>query len=170
MWTACGFKFFMKLLRFLATILSFGALHTKPSRRRRMVSGTWLLVVPWGGECEWFLCLGGPWWGEWWVLPDTCWPPLRTRMVDLVVPWGGELRVGPNTWWFLRRVRVRGTWNLVAPRGEEWWSPMDENGEWYLTPRGPLRTRMRDLVVLWGGKWWVVTNNLWSPEEENGEW
>jgi hypothetical protein len=27
------FKTFLKLLRFLATILSFGALHTKPSRR-----------------------------------------------------------------------------------------------------------------------------------------
>jgi hypothetical protein len=27
------FKFFLELLRFLATILSFGALHTKPSRR-----------------------------------------------------------------------------------------------------------------------------------------
>jgi hypothetical protein len=26
-------KFFLKLLRYLATILSFGALHTKPSRR-----------------------------------------------------------------------------------------------------------------------------------------
>ncbi len=30
---ACGFKILMRLLRFLATILSFGALHTKPSRR-----------------------------------------------------------------------------------------------------------------------------------------
>jgi hypothetical protein len=33
MWTAYGLKFFLKLLRFLATILSFGAFHTKPSRR-----------------------------------------------------------------------------------------------------------------------------------------
>jgi hypothetical protein len=33
MWTAYGFNIFLKLLRFLATILSFGALHTKPSRR-----------------------------------------------------------------------------------------------------------------------------------------
>ncbi len=33
MWTAYGFKIFLKLLRFFATILSFGALHTKPSRR-----------------------------------------------------------------------------------------------------------------------------------------
>ncbi len=33
MWTACGFKIFLKLLPFLATILSFSALHTKPSRR-----------------------------------------------------------------------------------------------------------------------------------------
>ncbi len=33
MGSACGFKIFLKLLRFLATILSFGALHTKPSQR-----------------------------------------------------------------------------------------------------------------------------------------
>jgi hypothetical protein len=33
MGTACGFKIFMKLLRFLAAILSFGVLHTNPSRR-----------------------------------------------------------------------------------------------------------------------------------------
>jgi hypothetical protein len=33
MGTACGFKICMKLLRFLATILSFGALRTKPSLR-----------------------------------------------------------------------------------------------------------------------------------------
>jgi hypothetical protein len=33
MWTACDFKIFMKLLRFLAAILSLGVLHTKPSRR-----------------------------------------------------------------------------------------------------------------------------------------
>jgi hypothetical protein len=33
MWTAYGFKTFLKLLRFLATISSFGALHTKSSRR-----------------------------------------------------------------------------------------------------------------------------------------
>jgi hypothetical protein len=31
--TACGSKIFMKLLRFLAAILSFGVLHTKPSQR-----------------------------------------------------------------------------------------------------------------------------------------
>jgi hypothetical protein len=30
---ACGFKIFIKLLRFLAAILSFGVLHTKPSRK-----------------------------------------------------------------------------------------------------------------------------------------
>jgi hypothetical protein len=33
MGTTYGFKICLKLLRFLATILSFGALHTKPSRR-----------------------------------------------------------------------------------------------------------------------------------------
>jgi hypothetical protein len=32
MWTAYGFKNFLKLLQFLATILNFGELHTKPSR------------------------------------------------------------------------------------------------------------------------------------------
>jgi hypothetical protein len=33
MLTACGFKLFIKLLRFLAAILSFDVLHTKPPRR-----------------------------------------------------------------------------------------------------------------------------------------
>jgi hypothetical protein len=33
MGTACSFKIFMKLLRFLAAILSFGVLHTNPSWR-----------------------------------------------------------------------------------------------------------------------------------------
>jgi hypothetical protein len=33
MWTAYSLKILMMLLRFLAAILSFGAFHTKPSRR-----------------------------------------------------------------------------------------------------------------------------------------